>query len=383
MRELATLTTAGELVGALVDAPTAELGLARALLLRVNAIVPDAVPDVCSLPLPPTVEVVEAAPAAELPGLSGSLAGAPMRHALPQAPTVAHREIAAQLELRAVLDDIARRRVHLPREHYWLPKATLARFDAVVPAGLRPFATIRWVDMLELAGALEPVSKQCVSLSTHGCALRRQSPVDALAALFATWRDHPTHDESLKFCDIGLPRYVGRRAYPEHHDEPLTRRWLMMEALRTLPEGAWVASTTFVAHLAAHGLLPRLAGAYVIYSHTGREWDSSPLPPEAPDGGRYWIDAPACLAVVIERLALFGAVDAAWVSPSGTHFGAGGTCVDGRCERHFLHYGRLTHLRLTSLGAAWRQTGAPTSTDTHRDARLDQLAALLTDGFTG
>jgi hypothetical protein len=249
--------------GALDTLPPAEREMARDLL---GADGPSTAPTPRVAPT--------AAPDGTLPTLHASVDVESIREMPLDAPLVVQRrELAAQLEVARVLEDVGRRRLWTPAGHRHAPPRTAERLAALLEGGDAPVPGFRgraWAVLLSGSPLTTRVSDQCDGLSEAGQAHREGSPRAALLALLRDWRDHPDRDalDSIsKMCpERPLPVWRAGRGM----DAP-ERRLRVLGALRALPVGEWVSTSAFLAHTHAHGLLPRVGGELWMWTTDTRD----------------------------------------------------------------------------------------------------------------
>lgn len=353
--------------GALDTLPPAEREMARDLL---GADGPSTAPTPRVAPT--------AAPDGTLPTLHASVDVESIREMPLDAPLVVQRrELAAQLEVARVLEDVGRRRLWTPAGHRHAPPRTAERLAALLEGGDAPVPGFRgraWAVLLSGSPLTTRVSDQCDGLSEAGQAHREGSPRAALLALLRDWRDHPDRDalDSIsKMCpERPLPVWRAGRGM----DAP-ERRLRVLGALRALPVGEWVSTSAFLAHTHAHGLLPRVGGELWMWTTDTRDGFAY-VDAEDPRGQAFQLAAPYVMAELAEVAVTLGVVDAAWAPRETVLWPTDRRPVDPRPHE------ALTHVRLTELGG-WLIDPTSRPGDAEADARgavharLDDLADLL------
>ncbi|MFN3199421.1 MAG: hypothetical protein ACE366_13540 [Bradymonadia bacterium] len=260
------------------------------------------------------------------------------------------REVAAQVEAPKVFDALRGKKLWLPSQWRETPERTLDRFTECLEGPdftQRRLRARAWPRLLSLLPMVQPVSKVSFALGEEGERLKGWTPRQLLRLVFSSWLRHDDYD--------GLESLIRVSERDEIVDltgittAPL-RRLKAVGALKLLPVGQWVDMARFLEHAYALDMLPQVAPNMVIWGYDPGRWMAFRLPPDDPRGPLYRLTAPFMLTVLFEVMATLGIIDVAWLR--------GGLGIFRRHDmvsypdiKRAQPYDRLTHVRLTELGA--------------------------------
>ena len=259
------------------------------------------------------------------------------------------RDAAAPTELRVLLAEALRGRIWMGEDAGRLPERTTERFAHVVrapdPVGPRR-QLLNWWRLLTAAGWLELVSAECVAPTAAARGWFQRGPEIALHALLDDWL-HGPHGDALDWVNLDVLGGQLPLSNPETRVPHGLRRQLAAATLRVLPSDEWVETARFIDHVADLGLLPVVSHTYRFSTYVGGSHRF--LPVDHPAAEPWCLGLPYLMGVLVHVFATLGAVELAWARPPGAvlrprpgiRVGIGGP------------YNAITHLRLTSRGAAW------------------------------
>lgn len=290
------------------------------------------------------------------------------------------REVQAQIEITRVFDALRGKKLWQPSGWKDTPERTLDRFTDTLEGADFTQQRLRaraWPRLLTLLPMVQPVSKVSFGLTEDAERLKAWTPRQLLRLVFDAWLLHREFDELES-----LVRVSGREEIADlaRLTDVTLRRLAAVAAFRLLPLGRWVDVARWLEHAYALDMLPQVAPDMVIWGYDPGRWMAYRLPPDDHRGPLYRLSAPYMLVILLEVMASLGVVDVAWLR-GGLGIFRKHDMINYPDIRRAQPYDRVTHVRLTALGA-WLLDPyngvAETSGETGGGAGdLDALADLL------